>query len=75
MTSADAFADLEAFVRGRMRLAQIDKAAFERDGQRLNTQVMQGELNMGAAVLDWIERQRRGGSAAADEEPETPTEE
>ena len=73
MTTADALTDLEAFVRERMRLAQIDKAAFERDGHRLNIQVMQGELNMGAAVIGWIERYRHGESApAADDEPEIP---
>ena len=64
MAASDAFSDLEAFVRERMRLAQVDKAAFERDGQRLNSQVMQGELNMGAAVIAWIERMRQGAPAA-----------
>ena len=72
MPASDAFTDLEAFVRERMRLAQVDKAAFERDGHRLNSQVMQGELNMGAAVIGWIERYRLGESApAADDEPES----
>ncbi len=72
MTAADVLTDLEAFVRERMRLAQVDKAAFERDGHRLNSQVMQGELNMGTAVIGWIERYRRGeGAPAADDEPES----
>ena len=73
MTSADPLTELEAFVRARMRLAAADKAAFERDGARLNSQLMQGELNMGAAVIGWIERYRHGESApAADDEPEIP---
>lgn len=69
----DELATLEASVRERMRLALTDKAAFERDGQRLNSQLMQGELNMGRAVLGWIERQRAGADAAPltvdDDEP------
>jgi hypothetical protein len=67
MTDADILDDLAAFVRGRVRLATKDKALFERDGQRLNSQLMQGEINMGTAVLVWIERRRTG---AADEEAE-----
>jgi len=72
MTELDALGELEAFVRRRQLLAMQDKALFERDGQRLNSQLMQGEINMGTAVILWIE-QRRAGSAtldgAEDEEP------
>lgn len=55
-TTQDGLARIGALVRERMRLALSDKAAFERDGQRLNSQLMQGELNMGAAVLGWLAR-------------------
>lgn len=67
----DDLSTLEASVRERMRLARADKAAFERDGQQLNSQLMQGELNMGRAVITWIERQRAGADAvqiAADQD-------
>jgi hypothetical protein len=73
MSHSDDLDALEALVRERMRAALADKAAFERDGQRLNSQLMQGELNMGSAVLAWIERTRRGAGADVegdDEEPE-----
>lgn len=49
---------LARIVRERMERAAGDKALFERHGQRLNSQLMQGELNMGTAVLAWIERQQ-----------------
>jgi hypothetical protein len=65
MSDVDALDDLEALVRARLRLALHDKALFERDGQRLNSQLMQGEVNMATAVLGWIERRRQG--AAEDE--------
>ena len=67
MPAADDLTALETLVRERMRAALSDKAAFERDGQRLNSQLMQGELNMANAVLAWIE-QRRSGAATTDEE-------
>ncbi len=67
MTHSDILGELEAVVRERMRLAMRDKVLFERDGQRLNSQLMQGEINMGMAVLGWIERQRAG---AAEDEPD-----
>lgn len=63
MTDTDALAELEALVRERMRLAMRDKALFERDGARLNSQLLQGEINMGAAVTSWIERLRAGSPA------------
>jgi hypothetical protein len=67
MAAADELTTLEALVRERIRAALSDKAAFERDGQRLNSQLMQGEINMGNAVLAWIE-QCRGGATTTDEE-------
>jgi hypothetical protein len=70
MSDVEAFDDLEAFVRERLRLAVQDKALFERDGQRLNSQLMQGEINMGNAVLAWIERRRLGATAEEVEEDE-----
>ena len=70
MSDVDALDDLEALVRERLRLATHDKVLFERDGQRLNSQLMQGEINMGTAVLGWIAL-RRQGSALADVEDDT----
>ena len=64
MTDTDTLARLEALVRERMRLAMHDKALFERDGARLNSQLLQGEINMGAAVISWIEQLRTGAPAA-----------
>lgn len=73
MTDVEALGDLEAFVRGRLRLAAHDKALFERDGQRLNSQLMQGEINMGSAVLAWIERRRQGiTTEEVEESPDEP---
>lgn len=66
MSDVEALDELEGYVRTRMRLAMQDKVLFDRDRQRLNSQLMQGELNMGTAVLGWIER-RRG---AAPDEPD-----
>jgi|RhiMetdeSRZDD1v2_1073273.scaffolds.fasta_scaffold1059006_2 hypothetical protein len=70
MSDVDALDDLEALVRERLRLATHDKFLFERDGQRLNSQLMQGEINMGTAVLGWITL-RRQGIALADVEDDT----
>jgi hypothetical protein len=67
MSNVDMLDDLEALVRERLRLATQDKVLFERDGQRLNSQLMQGEINMGMAVLGWIAL-RRQGIALADVE-------
>ena len=75
MTHPDILGELEAVVRERMRLAMRDKVLFERDGQRLNSQLMQGEINMGMAVLGWIERQRQGAAAAEDEDVDEEPEE
>ncbi len=61
--------DLEAFLRARMTAAAQDKAIYDRNQARLNSQLLQGELNMGTAVLAWLERQR-AGAAATDDEPE-----
>ncbi len=63
--------DLEAFLRARMTAAAQDKAIYDRNHARLNSQLLQGELNMGTAVLAWLERQRAGEAAVnAEEEPE-----
>lgn len=66
MTDRDSLAELESLVRARMRLAIQDKTLFERDAQRLNSQLMQGEINMGTAMLGWIER-LSGGAAIEDD--------
>lgn len=69
MTAAhDGLTQIGLLVRERMRAAASDKAAFERDGQRLNSQLMQGELNMGAAVLGWLARQASDADPDASEE-------
>lgn len=70
MSDVEALDDLETFVRERLRLAMQDKVLFERDGQRLNSQLMQGEINMGNAVLGWIERRRLGMTPDEIEEEE-----
>jgi hypothetical protein len=70
MTTTDPLGGLEALVRERMRAALADKAAFEREGQRLNSQLMQGEVNMATAVLGWIERLRLGAEVTPEEEEE-----
>ena len=64
MTDTDALAELEVLIRDRMRLAMRDKVLFERESARLNGQLLQGEINMGVAVLSWIERLRAGTPAA-----------
>jgi hypothetical protein len=68
MSDVEVLGDLEALVRERLNLAMHDKVLFDRDGQRLNSQLMQGEINMGTAVLGWIERHRLGGAIAAIDE-------
>jgi len=68
MTVPDPLDELEALVRGRLGSALRDKAAFERDGQRLNSQLMQGEINMGTTVLAWIARRRAGDQAATEDD-------
>ncbi len=68
MTDRDALAGLEALVHERRRRAIHDKALFELHGQRLNSQLMQGEINMGTVVLDWIERSRAGSVPVPDDE-------
>lgn len=65
MPPTDPLAELDSLVRERMRLAALDKAAYERDSHRLNAQLMQGELNMGAAVLAVLERRQRADAAAS----------
>ncbi len=63
--------ELETFLRARMTAAAQDKAIYDRNNARLNSQLLQGEINMGTAVLAWLERQRAGADAAAPEdEPE-----
>jgi len=72
--------DLATFVRTRMDAAARDKILYERNGARLNGQLLQGEINMGAAVLAWLERQRQHTASTAgapepaddDEADETP---
>ena len=68
----DLLDDLVAFVRTRMEAAAVDKAIYERNGARLNGQLLQGEINMGNAVLTWLEKQRAGAgeTEAEDEEIE-----
>ncbi|MGE0539143.1 MAG: hypothetical protein AB7R89_03090 [Dehalococcoidia bacterium] len=68
MSDVDALDDLEALVRERLNLAMHDKVLFERDRQRLNSQLMQGEINMGTAVLGWIEHHRHGSADEAIDE-------
>lgn len=71
MTQLD---DLAAYVRARMEAAARDKQLYDRDGARLNSQLLQGEINMGTAVLNWIERVRAGVMLAeAGEEEEEVT--
>jgi hypothetical protein len=68
MSEQDPLAEIETLVRERMRMAMRDKVLYERDGARLNGQLLQGEINMGAAVISWIERLRQGTPAAEIEE-------
>jgi hypothetical protein len=58
------FDELAAFVRTRMDAAARDKVLYDRSGARLNAQLLQGEMNMGAAVLAWIERAQAGVTVA-----------
>ncbi len=63
--------ELETFLRARITAATQDKAIYDRNHARLNSQLLQGEINMGTAVLSWLERQRAGAdSATAEDEPE-----
>ncbi len=55
-TASVPVAELEAFIRARMAAAERDRALYDRNQARLNSQLLQGELNMGTAVLAWIER-------------------
>jgi hypothetical protein len=64
--------ELEAFVRARLAAAAQDKALYERNGARLNAQLLQGEINLGTAVLAWLARARAGVDTAAVEEEEEP---
>lgn len=47
-----------------MEGAARDKVLYDRGGARLNGQLLQGEMNMGTAVLAWIERAQAGVAAA-----------
>jgi hypothetical protein len=53
--------DLTAFIRARMEAATRDKLLYDRNGARLNGQLLQGEINMGTAILAWL--QKRGAAA------------
>ena len=64
------FDDLVAFIRARMEAAAVDKAIYERNGARLNGQLLQGEINMGNAVLTWLEKQRTGVAETEAEDEE-----
>lgn len=68
--SSTSLDELAEFVRRRMDLAVKDKAIYLRNGARLNEQILQGELNMGGAVLTWIERAQAGAAATADDDAE-----
>lgn len=57
-----------------MAAAAADKALYDRSGARLNGQLLQGELNMGAAVLTWLERRAPAQAGAADEGDDEPGE-
>lgn len=71
MAEASELDELAALVRGRLRLAVADKAIFEREGQRLNSQLMQGEINMATTVLAWLERRHDAEPAAHEDEDES----
>ncbi|MBI2760215.1 MAG: hypothetical protein HYX51_02170 [Chloroflexi bacterium] len=60
--------DLTGFIRARMDAAARDKVLYDRNNARLNSQILQGEINMGTAVLAWLEKARQGETAAADDE-------
>jgi hypothetical protein len=66
----DLIDDLTAFIATRMGAATRDKAMYDRNGARLNGQLLQGEINMGTAVLAWLEKARAGASPAVEEEEE-----
>lgn len=48
---------LNLYIRARVEAAARDKLLYEQDGARLNAQLLQGEINMGAAVLEFLARQ------------------
>lgn len=50
--------ELSAFVQARISAAARDKALYDRNSARLNGQLLQGEINLGTAVLSWIEARR-----------------
>ncbi|MFN8559850.1 MAG: hypothetical protein U0531_21700 [Dehalococcoidia bacterium] len=54
--------DLIAYIRTRSEAAARDKRLYDRNGARLNAQLLQGEINMGAAVLTWIAAARAGAA-------------
>lgn len=61
--------DLRAFIRARIAAAERDKAIYERNGARLNGQLLQGEINLGTAILAWLDRQAAPAAATdADDE-------
>lgn len=62
--------ELSAFIRARVAAAAEDKLLYDRNGARLNGQLLQGEINMGTAVLAWLEKQQAGPAAAEDEDEE-----
>lgn len=66
---------LSAFIRARMAAAARDKALYDRNGARLNGQLLQGEINMGTAVLAWLEAQRGGDAESSEDEAEDNSEE
>lgn len=63
----EAMAELAAFVRERMARAAADKRLYEADGARLNAQLLQGEINMGTAILAWLDART---SPVQDDEPD-----
>jgi hypothetical protein len=65
--------DLTGFIRARIDAASRDKVLYDRNNARLNSQILQGEINMGTAVLAWLVKARQGEVAAADEEDEEDT--
>jgi hypothetical protein len=62
--------DLTGFIRARMDAAARDKLLYDRNNARLNSQILQGEINMGTAILAWLEKARQGEIAATDDEDE-----
>lgn len=60
--------DLNAFIRARMAAAAHDKTLYDRNSARLNSQLLQGEINMGSAVLAWLDARQAGASVAEDDD-------